>query len=67
MRFWYFVTVAGAQVQGLSESPKYPHGQGFILAIKVKLGGKGKQKSVWFFVYAMSIKGTPCSLYSAWV
>ncbi len=29
MRFWYFVTADGAQVQGLIASPKNPHGQGY--------------------------------------
>jgi len=33
MRFWYFVTVDGAQVQGFCESPKNPQGQGFMAAI----------------------------------
>jgi hypothetical protein len=44
IRFWYFVTTAGAHPQAFCGSLSHPHGQGFIAAINWKLTAETHQK-----------------------
>src|SRR3989339_1278928 len=57
IRFGYFVTVEGAQVQGFSESPYQPQGQGFMAAINWKLAEKVSEPLARLMVTTLSSIG----------